>query len=166
MKNFSKKLREQPWFEVVYKVSVGIKGFDGLVELVTGLALLISPALVHTVLGAVAGEAGEGNGKILHFVADTVARVDNDLAKSGLTFLILFLIIHGLVKLVLVYCLLREIVRAYPVALAILVVFLIYQAYVLIINPSVAMAFFTILDAIIIWIVWDEYQELKSKKVV
>lgn len=166
MKNLSKKLRDQPWFEAVYKISVGIKGFDGLTELVTGLALWVSPTLVHSVLGAVVGEAGEGDSKILHFIADTVAHVDSDLAKSGLAFLILFLIIHGLVKLVLVYCLLKEIVRAYPVALAILVVFLVYQAYVLIINPSIGMAFFTILDAIIIWIVWDEYQELKTKKVV
>jgi hypothetical protein len=35
-------LRRQPWFEAVYKIGVGIKGFDGLVELVVGIALIVS----------------------------------------------------------------------------------------------------------------------------
>jgi uncharacterized membrane protein len=157
-------LRRQPWFEAVYKIGVGIKGFDGLVELVVGIALIVSPSLVHQVLTGLAGELGEHNVKFLKFVADNIARVDSDLAKSGLTFLILFLVVHGLVKLALVYCLLREIVRAYPVALAILGAFLVYQAYVFIVHPSLGMALFTILDALIIWLVWGEYQDLRDKK--
>lgn len=164
MKKTSKKLREQPWFETVYRIGVGIKGFDGLVELVTGVALLISPSLVHMVLSTVAVEAGEHQGSVFHFIADYIARIDGDLARSGLTFLILFLITHGLVKLALVYCLLKEIVRAYPVALAILVLFLIYQAYVFIIQPSIGMGLFTFLDIVIIWLVWGEYQDLRAKK--
>lgn len=156
--------RKQPWFELVYKIGVGIKGFDGLVELLAGVALWISPSLVHTVLSGLAGEAGEHSSKIFQFIAENIARIDSDLGKSGLTFLIIFLIVHGIVKLALVYCLLKEIVRAYPVALAILGAFLIYQAYVFIVHPTVGMALFTILDAVIIWLVWGEYQDLRTKK--
>jgi uncharacterized membrane protein len=163
MKEARLKLRQQPWFELIYKIGVGIKGFDGLVELVTGIALWVSPTLVHTVLSNVAGELGERGG-VFHFISVNIARIDTDLAQSGLTFLILFLITHGLVKLVLVYCLLREIVKAYPVALAILVLFLIYQAYVFVTQPSLGMALFTFLDIVIIWLVWGEYQDLKAKK--
>ena len=164
MNETRKKLREQPWFETVYKIGVGIKGFDGLVEFITGIALLISPSLVHTVLSAVAVEVGERHGSVPHFIVDYIARVDNDLSKSGLSFLILFLITHGLVKLALVYCLLKEIVKAYPIALAILVLFLVYQAYVFIVQPSIGMGLFTFLDIVIIWLVWGEYQDLRSKK--
>ena len=164
MNETRKKLREQPWFETVYKIGVGIKGFDGLVEFITGIALLISPSLVHTVLSAVAVEVGERHGSVSHFIVDYIARVDNDLSKSGLSFLILFLITHGLVKLALVYCLLKEIVKAYPIALAILVLFLVYQAYVFIVQPSIGMGLFTFLDIVIIWLVWGEYQDLRSKK--
>lgn len=159
-----KKLRQQPWFETLYKIGVGIKGFDGAVEFVAGIALLISPSLVHTLLSGIAREAGEHNGNVYHFIADYIARTDNDLAKSGLVFLILFLVIHGAVKLALVYCLLKEIVSAYPIALGILVAFLIYQIYVFIVSPSLGMALFTILDVIIIWLVWGEYQDLREKK--
>lgn len=164
MKEARKKLREQPWFETVYKIGVGIKGFDGLVEFLTGVALLIAPSLVHTVLSAVAVEVGERQGSVSHFIVDYIARVDSDLSKSGLGFLVLFLITHGLVKLALVYCLLKEIVKAYPIALAILVLFLVYQAYVFIVEPSIGMGLFTFLDIVIIWLVWGEYQDLRSKK--
>ncbi len=157
-------LRKKPYFEVIYKIGVGVKGFDGLAELITGVALLISPQLVHVVLGGLAKEFGEHHAQVSQFIAEYVARVDGELARSGLTFLILFLTIHGLVKLGLVYCLLKEIVRAYPVALAILGAFLVYQAYVLIVHPTIGMALFTILDAVIIWLVWGEYRDLQAKK--
>ena len=157
-------LRLKPWFEAVYKIGVGIKGFDGLVELAMGVALLISPQLVHSLLGGIARELGERHAQVFQFIAEYVARVDGELARSGLMFLILFLITHGLVKLGLVYCLLREIVRAYPVALAILGAFLVYQVYVFVVHPTIGMAIFSVLDAVIVWLVWGEYSDLKAKK--
>jgi uncharacterized membrane protein len=166
MKEMNVKLRQRPWFERVYKIGIGVKGFDGLVELVVGVLLLISPSLVHVILSGAAQEAGEHGGSVYHFIADYVARIDTDLSRSGLSFLILFLIIHGLVKLTLVYCLLREIIWAYPYALAILVLFLIYQVYVLIVSPGIGMVLFTLLDVLIIWLVWGEYQDLREKNVI
>jgi uncharacterized membrane protein len=157
-------LRLRPWFESVYKIGVGLKGFDGLVELVTGIALWISPKLVHVALGGLAKEFGEHHAHIFQFISEYIARVDGDLARGGIIFLIIFLVTHGLVKLGLVYCLLREIVRAYPVALAILGAFLVYQLYVFVVHPTIGMAIFTILDAVIIWLVWGEYRDLQAKK--
>jgi uncharacterized membrane protein len=164
MEKSTKLTRANSLFERIYKIGVAIKGFDGLVELIVGLALLISPALVHTILSTVTGELGEHQGRTVKFIADYVARLDGELARSGLTFLILFLILHGLVKLALVYCLLKEIVKAYPYALAILGLFLIYQLYVFILTPTIGMALFTLLDALIIWLVWREYRDLLGEK--
>lgn len=156
--------RLRHWFERFYKIGVGIKGIDGLIELAAGIALLVSPQLVHVFLQSFASELGEHSSHKFGFIIEYIARIDSDLARSGTTFLIIFLVIHGLVKLGLVYCLLRKIIRAYPVALAILVIFLAYQSYVLIVNPSIAMAIFTILDVAIVWLVWGEYRDLKAKK--
>lgn len=157
--------RHNPLFERVYKIGVAVKGVDGLAELVVGIMLLISPQLVHTVLAGLASELGEHHAHVFRFIAEYVARVDTELAASGLTFLIVFLITHGVVKLALVYCLLKEITRAYPISLAILGAFLAYQVYVLIINPTIGMALFTLLDIIIIWLVWGEYKDLREKMV-
>jgi uncharacterized membrane protein len=163
MKKLFKSEKGNKLFERAYQIGIGIKGFDGLVELVAGIALLISPSLVHTILTGLASEFGDHHAHIFRFIAEYIARVDVELAKSGLAFLILFLITHGLVKVALVYCLLREIVRAYPIALIILSAFLVYQAYVFIVHPTIGMALFTLLDAVIIWLVWGEYRELRSK---
>lgn len=161
--------RETASFQLVYKIGVAIKGFDGLVELVAGLALWLSPSLVHLLLGSIVGEAGAHSGKVAQYIADNVGRVDNDFAKSSLVFLVVFLISHGLIKLALVYALLRRITKAYPYALAVLGGFLLYQMYVLVMHPTIGMVAFTVLDAIIIWLVWGEYKDLRDahdKKVV
>lgn len=164
MKLFTKLLRTSRSFELIYKIGIGIKGFDGFVEFIVGAALLASPQIVHNVLMSVMAEVGERSTPSFHFIAEYIARLDADLAKNGLIFLIAFLITHGFVKLVLVYCLLKEIVKVYPAALAILGAFLAYQLYVFIIHPTIGMALFTILDIIIVWLVWGEYKDLKVKK--
>ena len=164
MKKRMDVIRANSWFERIYKIGVAVKGFDGLVELIIGMALWISPALVHSALTALSGELGEHQGHTIQFISNYVARLDGELARSGLSFLIFFLILHGIVKLVLVYCLLREIVKAYPYALAILGLFFVYQLYVFIVTPTIGMALFTLLDGLIIWLVWHEYRDLLGKE--
>jgi uncharacterized membrane protein len=164
MSEDKKAFHETAAFQTVYKVGIGIKGFDGLVELVAGLALLISPALVHNALTGIVKMLGQHDGRVFQFITEYVARLNDDFTKTGLTFLIIFLISHGLIKLALVYALLKEIVKAYPYALVILALFLIYQLYVFIIHPTIGMALFTILDVIIIWLVGGEYKDLRNKK--
>ena len=148
----------------LYAVGVSIKGVDGVIELIAGLLLWISPTLVHTVLTGVAGEAGEGNSAVFRWVAQYVARMDTDLAQSGLAFLTVFLITHGAVKVALVYCLLRKWHRAYPSALVILTAFLVYQLYAFVRTPTLGMGLFTVLDCVIIVLVYKEYRELKLRK--
>lgn len=162
--DFMTKLRHATWFDGLYRVGVAIKGFDGLAELIAGIALFISPGLVHSVLSGIVGTAHHHHGHTAHFIAEYVAQLDNDLARSGLVFLIVFLIGHGIVKLTLVYCLLRRIVWAYPYALGVLVLFLVYQVYVLVRDPlSIGMWLFTLLDIAIIWLVWGEWRDLQEK---
>lgn len=159
------QLRKSKWFETAYKVGIAIKGIDGLVEFLAGILLLV-PNLLHRLLTSVANRASQHNGYFYEFIAHYIARLDSDLSKSGLSFLIVFLIGHGLVKLILVYCLLKRIVAAYPYALAVLVLFLVYQIYALIRDPlSIGMWLFTILDVIIIWLVYGEWKDLKEKVV-
>ncbi len=157
-------IRHSKWFDLAYKIGVGIKGLDGLAELVAGIALWISPSIIHTILQSVIHRAHRHHGHTYHFIGEYVARLDSDLAKGGLVFLIVFLIGHGIVKLVLVYCLFRRITWAYPYALVILVMFLLYQIYAAVRDPaSLGLWLFTILDIIIIWLVYGEWRDLKEK---
>ena len=155
------QIRENSWYERIYKLTVAIKGFDGLVELLAGILLLIAPSWLHSVLGAISGEASEHHGRFMQYIAVHVAHIDVDLARGGLVVVVLFLISHGVVKLTLVWALLKEILWAYPYALAVLFAFFVYQLYLCFAHPGIGMVIFTLLDALIIWVVWGEWQKLK-----
>ena len=160
-------IRNNKWFERIYKTGIAIKGFDGLVEVVAGLVLVCAPSVLHVLLSTLTGYALQRHDVFDAFIAKHIARLDDDLARSGLLFLVIFLIGHGIVKLLLVYCLLKEILWAYPYALGALVLFLIYQLYVLVQDPlSIGMWLFTILDVIIVWLVYEEYKKLKKKQLI
>lgn len=158
------KLRETSWYERLYKIGVGVKGFDGAVELLTGLWLLIAPESLHDLLQFFVGHAVQHHSKFMQFVAENIAHIDSELVAGGLLIVIIFLLTHGIVKIALVYCLIKEIIWAYPYALLVLGGFTIYQAYLFVAHPTWGMGLFTLLDIIIIWLVWGEWQKLKITK--
>lgn len=147
-------------------IGVGVKGFDGLVELLAGVWLLVSPGSLHGLLVAIAGKFQDHPGRFAAFVAEHIAHIDKDLARGGLLIVVIFLISHGVVKLALVYALLKKLLWAYPYALVVLVAFLIYQVYVFVVHPTFGMALFALLDVVIIWLVWREWRVLLAEKVV
>lgn len=153
-------VKKATWLDRLYFVGVIIKGFDGAVEFAAGMFLWLWPAGAHWLLQTLAAEAGEKPGHVRQFTALYLADADDRLAHTTLTFLIIYLIVHAIVKLGLFYCLIRRIHQAYPTALAILVVFTGYQVYEAIIHPSFSLWGLTIFDIVIIWLVWREYKEL------
>lgn len=150
--------------DVFYEIGVILKGVDGLVELVVGILLIVAPSAPHRALSSMVFELGEHPTPLRMLLAGYVEGLDDKLAQSGLVFLVVFLILHGAVKLALVYFLLRRIHRAYPWVLAVLGAFLAYQLYTLIVAPTVGMALLTALDAVIIVLVYREYRELRPAK--
>ena len=70
----------------------------------------------------------------------------------------------GLVKMGLVAGLLREKLWAYPVALAVLGLFFCYQMYRLAHTHSSGLGFFSLLDLIILVLIWREYKSLKCDR--
>jgi uncharacterized membrane protein len=141
--------------------AVIVKGIDGAVELIVGLLLLVVPGLPHSTLESISRHALSLNTSLGNFVASYTENLDDQLAAGGNAFLVAFLIAHGLIKLVLVYCLLRRWYRAYPAAIAVLVAFLIYQLYLSITAPTFTIIAFAVLDAAIIFLVYREYRELR-----
>ena len=150
------------WF---YELGVIFKGIDGLAELTAGTILLFAPNLLHTILRAIVGLAAKDPTPVRIAVAHFTSGLDRDLVHLGPAIVIFFLLSHGVVKLVLVYCLLRKFHRAYPWAIVVLSGFLIYQVYVVVASPSLGMVLFAILDAAIIVLVYKEYRELRRRVV-
>jgi uncharacterized membrane protein len=147
--------------DLVYRVGVVVKGLDGLIELVGGMLLWLAPGMLRALLLPLSSTVA-GDHPIRNFVAYWAGHFGQELAAGTTTFVILFLLAHGIVKVVLVYCLLREYHWVYPYALGVLGLFAAYQVFALVGTPTVGMALLTALDVAIIWLVWREWRILRS----
>ncbi len=137
-------------------VGVSIKGADGLLEAVGGLLLLfVSPQRLNRLtLALTAHELSEDpRDRVAIFLRHAV----HNLAPSTKLFASVYLLVHGLVKVVLVAGLLRDRRWAYPTALCFLGAFVLYQTYRFGHTHSVSLLGFTILDVFIIGLIGREY---------
>lgn len=150
-------------FERVYSVVVAIKGFDGLVESVAGLILLVAPRLTGSVLESLAAELAEGTSPLRDAAARSIASAGGGLV-TGAAPLALFLLVHGVVKLLTVYALLRRAIRWYPWALAALCVLFLVQLVDLITAPAIGGWVLVVLDVVVITLVAWEYERLRRER--
>jgi uncharacterized membrane protein len=152
--------RPQTLLDKTYEIGIIIKGIDGTLELIGGiLVLTLSPSAIHGITQFLTARELEQDPH--DFIATHILKVGQHLASGHNVFAAAFLLTHGLVKVVLVTCLLLNKLWAYPWALGVLGLFLIYQIYQLITRPTFGMAFLSVLDAVIIWLVYREWQKVR-----
>jgi len=146
----------------LFRIAVWLKGLDGATQLIAGIVLIfLSPAAVsrfaHAIvtrdlLGSPTGVlAGHFEVAVQHFVG------------SARTFVIIYLVLHGVIKLGLVIALLRKIVPMYPVAMAALGIFVVFELLRAIQTHSALLSLFALLDVVIIVLVLKEYRELRRQ---
>ncbi|NMH99534.1 DUF2127 domain-containing protein [Pseudonocardia acidicola] len=149
--------------ERLFKIALLIKGIDGAAELVGAVALLlISGATVQRLINAVISRdlLGPPDGSLTrHFVAGTA-----EFASGHRTFAVLYLGLHGLIKLALVWALLRKVMPAYPVAVVVLGVFVAYEIYRATQTHSVLLPFLAAIDIAIIVLIIREYRLLRRER--
>jgi uncharacterized membrane protein len=145
-----------------YEIGILIKGIDGLIELVAGgLLLVVTPTAIGRLTALVTrGELAEDPHD---FVATHLAHAGMQLAHGRHIFAAVFLLVHGAVKVGLVTCLLLNKLWAYPVGIVVLGLLLLYQVYQLMVHPTVGMALLSILDAVIVWLIWREWQRVRDE---
>lgn len=158
-----------PWFhpktllDKTYEIGIIIKGVDGVLELIGGvLVLVLSPGTILSITNFFTQDTLQENPH--NFIAHHIERAGHHLASGETTFAALFLLTHGLVKVVLVTCLLLNKLWAYPGALVVLTIFLVYQVFLLITKPTFGMAFLTVLDLVIVYLVYREWQKVKAER--
>ena len=141
-----------------YEIGIIIKGIDGILELTGGLlVLLLSPSAITGLTRFLTENALQADPH--NYIATHIAREGHSLAAGHNVFAAAFLLTHGLVKVVLVTCLLLNKLWVYPWALVILGLFLVYQTYQLVTAPGLGIGFLTVLDVIIIGLIYREWQQ-------
>lgn len=143
----------------LFQIGLWLKGLDGLLEVAGGIVLAVASRhqIAAVVNHLVRGELSEDPGDV---VANALLSLARHLSVGTATFVTAYLLVHGLVKLGLVGGLLAEKRRVFPVALAVLGLFLAYQVYRLASRPSPWLGALTVVDAVILGLVAREWRLL------
>lgn len=140
-----------------------MKGIDGALEVIAGIALLFtSTESLRTLVGWLT--QGELQEDPTDFVATHLVEFFHRLTFSTKHFASAYLLVYGFTKIGLAAGLLRGKLWAYPTALTVLGVFLGYQAYRFSHNLSIGLGLVSVLDLVVIILIWRDYKFMKARR--
>ncbi len=146
-----------------FEVGIFIKGVDGVLQIVGAIGVgLIKPRHISDWIGFLTTH--ELSTDPHDWLANHLSHFAQTYTVHGQWFAAIYLITHGIVKIFLVYNLVKRKLWAYPVALLAFIAFGIYQTYRYVLTGSLAMLILTILDIAVIILTWLEYRQLKLSK--
>ena len=144
-----------------FRASVALKGLDGLLEVIGGLALLlVSPrsfgALARTLTQHELSEDPDDA------IARHLLRVATGLRHGTAVYAGIYLLAHGMAKVVVVAALLRDRLWAYPAMIGLLGTFIAYQLYRISSDPSFGLSLLTAFDIVVVWLTVREYRAKRA----
>jgi len=147
----------------IFEIGIILKGLDGVLETIGGVLLLVvTPATINSLLSRLTQhELSEDPND---FIASHLLGYAHGLTGTAVTFAALYLLVHGIVKIVLVAALLRNQIWAYPWMIGFLLTFIGYQLYRLVLSPTLGLSALTIFDAAIAWLTWREWRKQTANR--
>ena len=148
--------------ERLFRIAILVKGIDGAAELIGSIVLLLVPTvavqgIIHEVLAR--DLLGPTDGTLArHFVAGTA-----EFASGNRTFAVVYLGLHGIVKIALVIALLRKWLPAYPVVVLVLMLFVAYELVRAFHTGSIVLPILAVVDIAIIVMIIREYRMLRAR---
>ena len=147
----------------VFEISLILKGIFALLEILAGiLAYVITQHFLVSLIRAVFHEELEGDPD--DFVVNFLMQSAQNFSVSTQLFTSFYLLGHGVIKIVLIVGLLREKLGYYPAAIAIFVLFVMYQIYRYTFTHSIWLLLITLLDIVVIWLTWHEYTYMRDHR--
>ncbi|WP_199921532.1 DUF2127 domain-containing protein [Intrasporangium calvum] len=147
----------------VFEGGIIIKGVTGLVEFVGGLLLLfVNPAQMHQFVALVTQREllEDPNDRVAHLLLTATSHF----AEGGAVFVVAYLWIHAVIKLIAVIGILKNQLWAYPFSLLTLGLLMVYQAYsIAFVKFSIGMVSLTAFDVFILWLIWREFGKVRGE---
>lgn len=143
-----------------FLVGIILKGINAIIELLGGLLLyfLSNQKIVQIMIALTSDELSEDpRDKISHFLLQSAEQ----LSVGNRLFASFYLFSHGIIKLGLVIALLKRKLWAYPLAIAVFFLFIIYQMYKYTYGHSAWLIALSLFDLFVIVATWLEYRQLK-----
>ncbi len=149
--------------EFLFRVSVWLKGFDAVLEIIGGIGLwTVRPGWIVRMIGLMTqDEIAEDPHD---FVANPLRHAASHFSLASEHFMAIYLLGHGIVKILVVVALLRNKLWAYPVAIIVFGGFVVYQIYRFTLTESIGLVVLTILDLAVIWFISLEYRAVRLRR--
>lgn len=146
---------------LIFVVSIFLKGVNALLEIIVGFIFLFTGAATAITWFFIQGELIEDPGDL---VANSILHYLPYFSGHAQFFVSWYLLSHGIIKLFLAVALLRNKLWAYPAAIVVFALFIIYQLYRFTYTHSIFLIIFTVVDLAVIWLTWHEYRIMKKNK--
>jgi len=145
----------------IFEVSIIIKGIEGVFELLGAAVVIIGgPGLITWLTSWLTRQELSENVTI----SNAIVHTGQHLATGGTTYVVAYLVVHGVIKLIAVVSLLQNRLWGYPFSLATLGIFMIYQIYQVYTDHSWFIAALTIFDVFLLWLIWREWQMQRRRQ--
>ena len=147
----SKLFRLSMWWRIIY----------GVLRLLLGIALLkvigkeFSDLMYTLMSHELSGRAGD-------FVLEHLYMLFEKHSLKVTYFVALYFIFWGLVEIVLSLCLLKKIRAAFPAAISLIVLFIVYSVFRYLHTHSLVLLSVIVIDLVILGIIYQEYRSLKT----
>lgn len=156
--------RQATLLRLAFVTAVAIKGIDGLIETAAGLtvAILGTQGIYDLVIQFTAPELDlHPESKTVHLLRHGAS----SLVHASSRFVVLWLLVHGILKAVLAVELLREKSWIFPVAATILSGFVVYMTYKLFGHYSPWLLALVLFDLVTVALVLNEWRSLRARDV-
>lgn len=145
-----------------FEIALLLKAINGAFEIIGGVLLMFinSSYLSHIAVILTQSELSEDPNDL---IANAILTFSQSYSVSAQKFGIIYLLSHGIIKLIMVYLLWQRKLWAYPLTIIFLSLFIAYQAYRYTINQSFMMILLTILDLVVVLLTFIEYKRAIAK---
>lgn len=140
-----------------FRLSLWLKGAHSLIEVIGAILLFLIPqqAITALVTRLTWAELMEDPQDV---VASGLRQAAESFGADAQAFAAWYLFSHGLIKLLLVLAILADRKWAYPVFIAGMIGFIVYQIYLMALHVSIPLVAITILDVVVLALAVHEYR--------
>jgi len=145
----------------IFRIGILLKGLNAFCEVVGGIALLYfsTSAIQEWITRLVTPILGKHPDS---FLANLGLTFSSSITPKGQAFAAWYLLSHGIIKLMVVFCLVRGWFWAYPVAIVVFVGFMIFQTWEYVMGShSWTYIALDIFDGFIIWLTVNEWRHAR-----
>ncbi len=140
-----------------FRFGVILKGLISVAEVVVGILILLIP---HTYVVQFVQMIADFTSSQTHFTS-LLSHITTELetfTTGAVVFLALYLLSRGLIKVFIIWGLLKNKLWAYPVSLFVLGLFVLFQLYQIATTHSVLVISITLFDLFVMYFIWREYR--------